>query len=370
MSAVSLSDAERLDWLQLSRSDNIGPATFTRLMQRYGSARAALDALPELIRRGGGRTLRMYGRDKAEAELYAVAKQGAQLVAMVEPHYPPLLRHAPSAPALLYIAGRMELTSVDAIAVVGARNASAVGRKFTRMIAERLGHEGFMVVSGLARGIDTAAHEASLPKYTAAVVAGGIDHFYPPENEALQRAIATKGLLISEMGLGAVPKAEHFPRRNRIISGMARATIVVEAALRSGSLITARYAAEQGREVFAVPGSPLDPRCEGTNKLIREGASIMTSVDDVIDSLRQQTVDFSMRRSADDGFAVPASGYEPQEKDRDRLISLLSPSPVSIDDLIRESGLAAEIVSAVVLELEITGRVVRTSASTVALAGP
>ena len=367
--ATLLSDEERLDWLQLARSDNIGPATFSRLMQRYGSAGAALNALPELIRRGGGRALRIYARDKAEAELHAVTAHAAKLVAMGEPHYPPLLRHAATAPPLLYIAGKMELTAMDAIAVVGARNASAIGRKFTRMIAERLGQEGFMVVSGLARGIDTAAHEASLPKHTAAVVAGGIDHFYPPENEALQRAIAKQGLLISEMGLGAVPKAEHFPRRNRIISGMARATIVVEAALRSGSLITARYAAEQGREVFAVPGSPLDPRCEGTNKLIREGASIMTSVDDVVESLRQQTLDYRAPMQVDGGFALPPAAYEPQEKDRDRVIALLSPSPVSVDDLIRESQLPAASVSAVLLELEIIGRVAHTSASTVALVG-
>jgi DNA processing protein len=361
-----LSDDERRDWLRLSQSENVGPVTFRALLQRFGSAAKAIEALPGLSRNGGlKRSLKLYPRDAAEADLERAARCKAQYVAAGERGYPPYLRHIHGSPPLLCVAGDLDLAGLDAVAIVGARNASAIGLKFTRMIAGALAEAGFLVVSGLARGIDTAAHQASLDRHTAAVVAGGIDHVYPPENASLHAAIGLRGLLISEMPPGMVPKAEHFPRRNRIISGMARATIVVEAAMRSGSLITARLAAEQGRDVFAVPGSPLDPRCEGTNKLIRDGASLLTSAQDIIEALNTRPVALS----ADQVFlenedeAAPPLDVTPGE--RDHVLSLLSPSPVDIDDLVRESGLDARLVTAILLELELAGRALRQAGSKV-----
>jgi DNA processing protein len=264
--AEILSHSERRDWLRLAKSENVGPASFRMLMARFGSAEQALEALPDLSRRGGlRREIRIYGRDEAERDLDRVADLGARFVALNEADYPTLLRHIDQAPPLLCIKGNPELFAKPAVAVVGTRNASALGRKFARELSSAVGRAGLLVVSGLARGIDTVAHEASLDTGTVAVLAGGIDVVYPPENEALYREIAERGVLVSEMTPGSVPRAESFPRRNRLISGLSLGVLVVEAALRSGSLITARLAAEQGREVFAVPGSPLDPRCSGTN---------------------------------------------------------------------------------------------------------
>ena len=364
----TLSDEERLSWLQLSLSENIGPITFRQLLGRYGTASAALRALPELSRKGGrAKPIRTYSRSQAEQDMVRARTFHSRFVCAGEAGYPPSLHHITGAPPLLCVAGRLELAAMDAVAIVGARNASAIGQKFTRMLAHGLAQAGYLVVSGLARGIDTAAHQASVDTQTAAVIAGGIDYFYPPENQALQRQIGETGLLITEMTPGTVPKAEHFPRRNRIISGMARSVVVVEAALRSGSLITARFAAEQGRDVFAVPGSPLDPRCEGTNKLIKDGASILTHVDDVLESLRAAP---GLRH---DMFLEPASpqsaGEVPiDDSDRSNILALLSPSPVEIDDLIRESGLDTDRVIAVLLELEIAGRMNRVAGNRVALA--
>jgi DNA processing protein len=364
--ARKLSDEERIAWLRLARTESIGPITFHDLLQRFGSASAAIDALPDLARRGGRtRTISVYARARAEDELAAAARVKAQVVAAGERGYPPFLRHVHGAPPLLCIAGNPDLADMDSVAIVGARNASALGLKFTRMIARTLADNHILVASGLARGIDTAAHEASLHHATAAVLAGGIDHIYPPENEKLHREIGERGLLISEMPPGTAPKAEHFPRRNRIISGMSRAIIVVEAALRSGSLITARFAAEQGRDVFAVPGSPLDPRAEGCNRLIKDGAQILTSVEDVLDALRM------VPRPAAGLFLEPAAPEphtETSESDRDHLLTFLSPTETHVDDLIRESRLPAEVVTALLLELEIAGRVNRAKGGRVALA--
>jgi DNA processing protein len=364
---VQLTHEERINWLRLTRSENVGPVTFKSLLQRFGNPADALAALPELSRKGGrAAALRPYGRDEAEREIEAAAKIGAQFVAAGELGFPPYLRHIHAAPPLLCVLGQLETASIDAIAIVGARNASANGMKFTRMLADALARKGMLVVSGLARGIDTAAHQASIDSHTAAVMAGGIDHVYPPENEALQRAIGERGLLITEMAPGQVPKAEHFPRRNRIISGMARAVIVVEAALRSGSLITARYALEQGRDVFAVPGSPLDPRCEGSNKLIKDGAQILLSAEDVIESLTM------VSRPQNEIFLEPlaldrAALDEPTEGDREHVLTYLSHSPTDVDDLIRECGLPAEHVMAILLEAELAGRVTRVSGQAIAL---
>lgn len=349
------SDQERVSLVQLARTEGIGAVTFHRLMQRYGSATEALSALPDMAKVAGKRNgIAIFPKTKAEDELARVAQLGARYVVAGDADYPPLLAEVDAAPPVLCIKGHAEWALAPCVAIVGARNASATGRKFTRMLADRLTQAGMTVVSGLARGIDTAAHEASRDMQTAAVIAGGIEHIYPPENADLQNAIAERGLLITEMPPGTAPKAEHFPRRNRIISGMSRAVIVVEAALRSGSLITARFAGEQGRDVFAVPGSPLDPRCEGCNKLIKDGATILTSVDDVFEALNAQS---PMRRGLFAEEPVPVRrDVSPEGTDRDRVVSLLSPTPIHLDEIVRESGLAADIVTAVLLELEIVGR--------------
>jgi DNA processing protein len=282
-----------------------------------------------------------------------------------ETGYPPLLYHIPGAPALLCVKGNLSIAELQAVAIVGARNASAGGRKFARQLSAELSEEGYLVVSGLARGIDTAAHESASHGRTAAVIAGGIDNIYPPENAELQKLIGENGLLLTEMLPGAVPRAEHFPRRNRIISGMSRAIIVVEAALRSGSLITARLAGEQGRDVFAVPGSPLDPRAEGTNKLIKEGATLLTGSAEVIESLRTEYT------------AIPKSFSEPEvpleetaeasTSDRKLVLSLLSPAPIDVDDVIRESRLSAAVVLGILLEFELAGKVTRAAQQKVSL---
>jgi DNA processing protein len=355
---LALSPQQRRDWLRLSLSENVGPVTFRSLIDRFGDASKAIAALPDLSRRGGlARSLRLYGVAEAEADLERAAALGAEAVVPGETHYPQLLRHIDAAPPVLWIKGDCRWANASAVAIVGSRSASALGFKFTRMLASEIGRAGHVIISGLARGIDTAAHEAALETGTVAALAGGIDVIYPPENSKLQAAIGERGLLVTEMKPGSVPRAEHFPRRNRIISGMARATIVVEAALRSGSLITARRAAEQGREVFAVPGSPLDPRAEGTNRLIRDGATLVTSAADVLEVLGTR---FAPRAGL---FLEPDTqfehGSEASQNERQSLISLLSPSPVDVDDLIRESGLHPAAVMGVLLELELAGRLTR-----------
>ena len=354
-----LSDEERLNWLRLAQTESVGPITFHQLVSAYKTATNAIEALPELAARGGRRkALKICSVAEAETMTARAAAINARFVVAGEAGYPPDLQHIPSAPPLICVSGRLELSDMNSVAIVGARNASALGLKFTRQLARGLVDAGFLVVSGLARGIDTAAHEASLEAQTTAVLAGGLDHFYPPENEKLQRAIAERGMLISEMPPGTAPKSEYFPRRNRIISGIAKATIIVEAAIRSGSLITARFANEQGREVFAVPGSPLDPRCEGTNKLIKDGANILTSIDDVLNALSApHFVNRGMLFEPELKAVAMSTGVK--EADRVRVSSLLSLSPIATDDLIRESGLAAEQVVTILLELEIAGRAIR-----------
>ncbi|MFO1033672.1 MAG: DNA-processing protein DprA [Hyphomicrobiales bacterium] len=361
-----LSDAERVSWVRLARSSQIGAVTFQNLLARYGTAAAALEAVPDLARRGGSRKpFVLYSQTQAEDELATARSIKAELVVPGERGYPPMLRHIHGAPPLLCVAGNLDLADADCVGIVGARTASAIGLKFTRMISGLLAQNHILVASGLARGIDTAAHEAALAAGTAAVLAGGIDHIYPPENAKLHQQIAEQGLLISEMPPGTVPKAEYFPRRNRIISGMSRAIVVVEAALRSGSLITARFAAEQGRDVFAVPGSPLDPRCEGCNRLIKDGAQLVTSPQDVLESLRM------VPRPSGALFLEPAPDRPPHDDvsddDRAHLLSFLSPTETHIDDLIRESRLSAETVMAILLELEIAGRVLRTGGGRISL---
>ncbi|MGA7488477.1 MAG: DNA-processing protein DprA, partial [Xanthobacteraceae bacterium] len=284
---LRLSDEQRIDWLRLIRSDHVGPRTFRALVNHCGDARAALAALPDLARRGGARgPARVQSRRNAERELEAAKSFGVRLIALGEPDYPHRLRMIDDAPPLLAVRGNMAVLDLPMVAIVGARNASAAGMRFAERLARDLGAAGFAVVSGLARGIDAAAHRGSLASGTIAVLAGGHDRIYPPEHADLAEAIPTDGALVSEMPLGWEPRARDFPRRNRLISGLAAGIVVVEAATRSGSLITARCALEQGREVFAVPGSPLDPRAEGSNDLIKQGATVVTQVADVIAVLR------------------------------------------------------------------------------------
>ena len=366
---MMLGDEERLGWLRLIRSENIGPIVFDQLLEKFGSAAEALDALPDLSRKGGlKRAIRICDVKQAQAEFDNAAAIGARFVAKGEPDYPALLRHIDSAPPLICIKGRAELLAREAIAIVGSRNASANGKRLARIFAAELAGAGFTIVSGLARGIDTAAHEAALAQGTVAVLANGVDIVYPPENAELQKAIGRDGLLISEMPPGASPRAESFPRRNRIISGMSRAVIIVEAALRSGSLITARFANEQGREVFAVPGSPLDPRSEGTNRLISDGAHLLTRSQDVLDALA------SMRPRIAESLRETSSAAPPFETDidgtlRTTILSLLSPAPTDIDDLIRESGAPAQLVLGFLLELELAGKLTRHGRQLVSLTG-
>jgi DNA processing protein len=353
-----LSDQERVDWLRLSQTENVGPVTFQQLLKVYQTASAAIEALPELSSRGGRRKpLKFYSIEAAEQDIARAKSIDAKFVAIGELGYPPDLAHVPSPPPMLCVSGKTELAEMNSVAIVGARNASASGMKFARQLAHGLCEAGLLVVSGLARGIDTAAHEASVNSQTAAVLAGGLDHYYPPENEKLQRAIAERGLLISEMPPGTAPKAEHFPRRNRIISGIAKAVIIVEAALKSGSLITARFAAEQGREVFAVPGSPLDPRCEGTNKLIKDGANILTSIDDVLQALNAPR--YIQNGQLFESEAISPTSIRIGNTEREHIAQLLSPSPIETDDLIRESGLPAAQIVTILLELELAGRAIR-----------
>ena len=358
-------EATRLAWLRLARSEGVGPVTFARLIETYGEPGRALAALPDLARKGGRRApLKLFPADDAAREHDAAARIGARLLIWSDPDFPALLRAVDPAPPLIYVLGDPALLARRAIAIVGARNASAGGRKLAEDLAAGLGAAGLTVVSGLARGIDTAAHTGALATGTAAVLAGGVDNIYPPENARLHARIAAEGVVVSEMPPGTTPQAAHFPRRNRIISGLSLGTVVVEAAIGSGSLITARQALEQNREVFAVPGSPIDPRARGCNDLIRQGAILTESADDVLHAL--QTVRPLTLREPE------AASYQPPAEDavdaaRPAIIELLGPTPVGLDELIRRSNHPAPIVLAVLLELELAGRLHRSPGQHVAL---
>jgi DNA processing protein len=367
--ARSLNPAERMDWLRLIRTENIGPISFYQLLQRYGSAAAAIEALPELARRGGrSGTLNVPTRADALKEMSAVERAGAKVIAWGEPQYPPALAAVEDAPPLLSARGNLALAERRAIAIVGARNASANGKRFARDIALQLGQHDFAIVSGLARGIDAAAHEGSLETGTIAVLATGIDQVYPEENRALHEAIAARGLLLAEQPIGTEPLARHFPRRNRIISGIAMGVLVVEAALKSGSLITARFALEQGRDVFAVPGSPLDPRCRGTNDLIRRGAKLTESAEDIVGEFAPGT-HLAARPSpnfADEPAALDA-GASDLDRARRLVLEQLSPNPVPVDEVVRATGMPAALIAVVLLEFTLAGRVERQAGNRVAL---
>jgi DNA processing protein len=366
--AVHLTDDQRVDWLRLIRSDNVGPRTFRALVNHYGGARPALTALPDLARRGGASgPPRVCSRQDAERELDAANSLGVTLVALGEPGYPGRLQMIDDAPPLLAVRGNPAVFGLPALAMVGARNASAAGIRFAERLARDLGAAGFAVASGLARGVDAAAHRGSLATGTIAVLAGGHDHIYPREHADLADAIAEEGALISEMPLGWEPRARDFPRRNRLISGLAVGVVVMEAARRSGSLITARFALEQGREVFAVPGSPLDPRAEGTNDLLKQGATIVTEAADVI-TVVHPILGEPVAAAAEEPDAPPLPAAEPGGDERARIVALLGPTPVAIDDLIRLSGSSPTTVRVVLLELELAGRLERHGGAQVSLA--
>ncbi|MEE9140992.1 MAG: DNA-processing protein DprA [Alphaproteobacteria bacterium] len=362
--------AERLDWLRLTRSENVGPVTFFGLLERFGSAGAALAALPELARRGGrSRPIGICAKAAAEREVEEVERIGARLIALCEAEYPELLAAIYDPPPVIAVRGHPHLLQRPVVAIVGARNASASGRRFARAIAGELGRAELVIASGLARGIDGAAHEGALQTGTVAVCAGGVDVAYPPENSGLYDRIVAEGAALAEERLGTVPQARHFPRRNRMISGLSLGVLVVEAAPRSGSLITARLALEQGREVFAVPGSPLDPRCRGTNDLIRRGAMLTESAADVLEALQGllRPPVAERRRPAFAAGPAPALDDEDVAAARPEIIEMLGPTPVTVDEIIRQCQLSPAIVSTVLLELELAGRLDRHPGNKVSL---
>lgn len=359
-----LIEQERLDWLRLIRTDSIGPITFYQLIERFGSAGEALKALPELAKRGGRKTPLVAPNERDVVREYkALQKMGARLVCAADTSYPLALTATDDTPPVLSVVGDVSMLNKSCVAIVGARNASLNGRKMASKLAKDLGAKDQIVVSGLARGIDTAAHQGALESGTIAVVAGGIDVVYPPENQGLYDAIKERGLIVAESALGAKPFAASFPRRNRIVSGLSKGVIVVEANKHSGSLITARMAGEQGRDVFAVPGSPMDPRAAGPNHLIREGATLVRNADDVIEAIMNFSGN-SLREppAAQVRFSPPSSSglhEKPPENVQDSILSHLSFTPIYVDELVRACHLTISVVQTCLLELELAGRIER-----------
>lgn len=360
-----MSEQEQADRLRLIRSANIGPVTYRQLLLRFGSAAAAIDAVPMLAARGGGRAPTLADPRDIAREMTMVERMAATYLFIGDPGYPPLLAAIDNAPPALILRGDPALFARTGIAIVGARNASAAACRFARQLGHDLAGEGASVISGLARGIDTAAHVGAIGGGTIAVIASGIDIVFPPENAELQERIAREGLLVAEQPPGTEPRARHFPYRNRIIAGLALGTVVVEAAPKSGSLITARLAAEMGREVMAVPGSPIDPRAQGCNGLIRDGATLVQSAADILEQVRP--IDARMVRSPSIDFGA-APPEDASEGDRRLVLELLGPVPVGIDELIRQAGVAPAVVQLVLLELELGGRLERHAGGRVALA--
>ena len=353
------------DRLRLVRSPGIGPVTYRQLIARFGSAAAALQAVPDLAARGGGKPPRLVSQADAEREIARVKALGGRYLSIGQGLYPRALAELDDPPPLLTVKGDLKLLERPLVAMVGARNASAAACRFARQLAYDLGQQGITVVSGLARGIDSAAHDGSFETGTIGVIAGGLDVFYPPENQPRQEAMSERGLVIAEMPPGTEPRARHFPYRNRIIAGLSAGTVVFEAAPRSGSLITARLAAEAGREVMAVPGSPLDPRAQGCNQLIRDGATLIQNAADVLEAVRPLQPRFASPRSED-------RSPEPQWMDGDSgalgaVEELLGPSPVPVDEIIRLSGAPSGAVQMALLELDLAGRLDRHAGGKVSL---
>lgn len=354
MQTRELSFAERRDWLRLSRTPRVGPVAFRDLLGRYKTAAAAIEALPSIIRRKDAVVPTV---EAIEAEMEHAEQLGVKILAACEPDYPAYLRAVDPPPPLISLLGRTDILHTPCAAIVGSRNASAIGQRFARQIANELGEEGYTIVSGLARGIDANAHAGSLSTGTAAVLGGGVDHVYPRQNTELYEAIAAQGALISESPLGYRATARDFPRRNRIISGLSMGVIVIEAAERSGTLITARYATEQNREVMAAPGSPLDPRTKGCNRLIQQGAALIENTEDILNCLQNIRPPQMME---------PGDGYDPAEFDwqaagqsieqaRKTILGLLSPTPTPRDEIIRLSGHTTAVATAALLEMELNG---------------
>jgi len=364
--APKLSQDEAFARIRLLRSANIGPVSYAQLLMRFGTAIEAIEALPDLAKRGAKRDYRPAPRARIETEITAARKAGARYVFHDMPEYPALLAAMESAPPIITVRGDMALASRPCVAMVGARNASAAAVKLARDFARKLGEGGFTVVSGLARGIDGACHEGSMP-HTIGVIASGIDKAYPPQHAKLQEQIASDALLIAEEAPGTEPRGQHFPKRNRIIAGLALGTVVVEAAPKSGSLITARLAGEAGREVMAIPGSPLEARSQGCNHLIREGAVLVQQPEDVIELL---TGFDGVPRSSFREAVTPAdfANFDPSdETEASGIENLLTTAPIAVDELIRQSGASAGAVQMALLELEIAGKLVRHAAGRVSL---
>ena len=365
--------AEHLARIRLLRSERIGPISFAQLMGRFGSAAAAIEALPDLVHRAGGRSIRIATVAQAEQEARRVAAAGARYLFADDADYPALLTHIDNTPPLLTVRGDVALMQRPSVAMVGARNASASACRFARQIAGELAEAGFLVVSGLARGIDTAAHEGALRiagsglASTAGVIASGIDISYPPENRNLQAEMGERGLVIAEQPPGTEPLARHFPYRNRIIAGMAAGTLVVEAAPKSGSLITARLAAEAGRDVMAIPGSPLDSRSRGCNELIRGGAVLVQGVDDILELIQPFAGNLAAKVAAPRNAYSVQPAAEPDDATRRTLVDLLGHSPIGVDELVRQSGIDSGAVQMILLDLELGGLIERHAAGRVSL---
>lgn len=366
------SDNERLDWLRLTRSENVGVKSFFTLLSLYGSAKAALHAIPGLSRQGGRKTpINLCSIEQAEREIAACRTMGAQMIAACEPAYPQLLLQTEGHPPLLTVTGRAELLNQPTVGMVGARNASTNGCRFAYNLAQDLGKEQLVVASGLARGIDTASHKGALGTGTIAVIAGGIDSIYPPENKGLYAEIREKGIIIAENPFGYAPKGQNFPQRNRIIAGLSYGVVVVEATFGSGSLITARMALAENREVFAVPGFPLDPRCQGPNHLIRQGAILTESAKDVIEGISHRFNNpHIVREEIQPEFrqnTLPPPSEEVLTQLREDIINQLGATAVSIDELITLTQAPPSAVLTVILELELAGKVERCRGNKVAL---
>lgn len=368
-----LSLDEKIEWIRLSRTEPIGPITFFQLIQRYGNAKNALEMLPEIsLKSSQKRKLKVYTDTEAHQELEAHRKIKAELVAFPEPDYPEILRHIPDPPPLISLLGNRSILKKQALAIVGARNASLNGCHFAKKLAIELGAYGYQIVSGLARGIDTATHQGALNSGTIAALAGGIDHIYPLENQDLYYKIAEQGLLITESPFGTTPQASFFPRRNRIIAGLSLGVIIIEAAKQSGSLVTSRFALEQGREVFAVPGSPLDPRSYGANMLIRQGATLIQNADDVIfvvENLSKIKPDLKQLKKNHNSHENSFLNKENDTKIQQCILDLLSISPIGVDEIIRECHFSTAEVMLALLELELAGRIQRHPGSQISLKG-
>lgn len=369
-SSLLLSESERLNRLRLIRSENVGPVTYHQLLSRYGSGAEALKHLPDLAKRGGRKaSLRVCPLEKAEREWSLCQKFGAHLLVHGDPDYPALLKGLSDAPPVLTVKGNRDLLSRKTLGMVGARNASLNGKLFARKVSMELGKKGYVLGSGLARGIDTSVHEGALETGTLAVLAGGIDHIYPPENKALYHEISEKGLLVAESPFGIIPQATSFPRRNRLISGLSLGVVVVEATLKSGSLITARCALDQGRDVFAVPGSPLDPRSRGTNQLIREGAPLVQSSTEILEALDRPLFMREVSASQPDMLFEKTSENIEQELDaaRQEITNYLSPTPISVDEILRQCHFSRMVVILCLIELELAGKMTRHPGNLVSL---